>query len=143
MGRSHVNRRRRERPLRHHRDAVDRELDLVCGELDVNPPPPVRRDLVDEVVRFASPWAFQGIDAVLPAERKDLIRAWLFYRLVGTVETPSDIRRMARSFAPAPDDDFRAGGFRFGDPTTAAVAGAHASRHRRHTAKSGRVMSIE
>jgi len=139
MGQSHVNRRRRERPLRRHRRAVSRELAFVCDELDLDPPETQRRELVEEVVWLASPWAFHGIEAVLPAERTDLIRAWLFHRLARVVESPFEIQRMALSLAPAPDDDFRSGRFHWADPTSAEVARAHASRHRRRSTATRRV----
>jgi hypothetical protein len=131
MGQSHVKRRRRERPLRRHRRAVARELQCECDQLGLDPSPQQRRELVEEVVWLASPWAFRGIDAVLPADRGDLIRAWLALRLVGAVETRTEIERMARGLAPAPDDDFRPGLRHWGDPTSDNVASAHASRHRR------------
>jgi hypothetical protein len=133
MGQSHVNRRQRERPLRRHRRAVSRELAFVCDQMDLDPPASRRRELVEEAVWLASPWGFRGIDAVLPAERTDLIRAWMFHRLSRVVETPFEIQRMARSLAPAPDDDFCPGPLRIGDPTSAEVAAAHASRRRRRS----------
>ena len=131
MGRSHVKRRKRERPLRRYRTVVARELDLVCGDLRVDVEPDRKRDLIEEVVGLASPWAFSGIDAVIPAQRRDLVRVWLLHRLYGSVETPADVERMARHLAPTPDDDFCPGLRRIGDPTSDAVRSAHASRHRR------------
>ena len=131
MGQSHVKRRKRERPLRRHRTVVARELDVVCADLGVNVEPDRKRDLIEEVVRLASPWAFSGIDAVIPAQRRDLVRLWLLHRLCGSVETPADVERMARRLAPAPDDDFCPGLRHFGDPTSAQVRSAHASQHRR------------
>lgn len=131
MGQSHVKRRERERPLRRHRAPVARELQTVCTDLGLDPPPSERRKLIDEVVWLANPSAFRGIDAPIPAGRTDLMRAWFFHRLVGTVETTSDVERMARHLAPAPDDDFCPGSRWFGDPTSDAVRSAHASQHRR------------
>lgn len=142
MGQSHVKRRRRERPLRRHRRVVARELQCACDELGVDPSPQQRRDLVEEVVWLASPWAFRGIDAVLPADRRDLIRAWLALRLVGEVETTSEIERMARSLAPVPDKNFCAGLRHWGDPTSDDVASAHASRQRRRTPARTQVMPM-
>jgi len=93
-----------------------------------------REALIDEVVRFADPWAFSGIDAVIPAERADLIRRWLTFRLLGVIDSPADVQRTARSFAPSPDDDFCPGRRHFGDPTSANVAAAYASRRRQRRA---------
>jgi len=90
MGRSHVQRRRRERPLRLHQKAVEPECDRVCADLGLNLSEEARRELICEVVRLASPWAFDGIDAVLPAERRDLIRIWLRCRLSGLAQTAQD-----------------------------------------------------
>lgn len=142
MGRSHVSRRRRERPLRRHRDAVAR-VRFVCDQLGVDPPPGERHELVEEVVWLASPWAFRGIDAVLPAERTDLIRAWLFHRLAGVVETPFEIQRMAASLAPAPGHEFSPGLHHWGDPTSADVVSAHASRHRRRARSTRQVVPLD
>lgn len=141
MGQSHIKRRHRERPLRRHGRAVARELQCVCDQLGLDPPQRQRDELVDEAVGLANPWAFHGIDAVLPADRRDLIRDWLVLRLTGRVTTPSEIERMARRFAPVPDDSVRPGLRTWGDPRSAEVASAHASQRRRRASTKATVMS--
>lgn len=131
VGKSQVESRRRERPIKRLRPRADRELQRVCDDLQVDPPVDERRDLMDEVIRFADPYAFKGIDAVIPAERPDLMRLWFLYRLAHIVETPAEVQRAVRRIAPSPDDDFRPGERRLGDPGSAEVAAAYASRQRR------------
>ncbi len=60
MGKSHAKRRRRERPIRRHRDVAARELQAVCDDLGHTPSVERRLALIDEMVRFASPFAFSG-----------------------------------------------------------------------------------
>jgi hypothetical protein len=141
VGQSHAKRRRRERPIKLHRRRAARELQAVCDALGECPSGERREAFVDEVVWLANPWAFSGIDAVIPAERSDLMRAWFSLRLVGVIDTPADVQRMARSFAPAPDDDFCPGQHYFGDPTSANVAAAYASRHRRRAHTKGGLLT--
>ncbi len=125
MGQSHAKRRRRERPIRRHRDVAAREFQDVCEKFGFDPSNERRRALIDEAVRMASPFAFSGIDAAIPAGRKDLMREWYFLRLSGLVEAPAEVERMARVFCPSPDDVERhAGRRRVGDPSSASVAAA-------------------
>ncbi len=105
----------------------------MCDDLGMAPSVEQRRALISEMVWLANPYAFSGIDAVIPARRTDLMRAWFFHRLTGVVETPAEVQRMARAFAPVPDDDVGLGLRCFGDPTSADVAAAYASRQRRRT----------
>lgn len=109
----------------------------MCLAFGAVPSADRRKELVDEVVWLANPWAFAGIDAVIPSERTDLMRAWLALRLAGVIDTAADVQRAARSFAPSPDDDFCPGQHYFGDPTSANVAAAYASRRRRRAPKEG------
>lgn len=137
MGKSHSKRRARERAIKLHRSRVERELSRVCSDLDREPSAEEQRVLVDEMMWFASPYAFKGIDAVVPAERPDLMRLWFLYRLAHVVETAAEVQRAVRRVAPSPDDDFRPGQRRLGDPGSAEVATAYASRQRRR-ARRGR-----
>lgn len=137
MGQAHVKRRQRQRPLRAYESVVSRELDRVSRDLGFAPPAPRRHALIEEAVGLASPYRFPGIDAVIPAERPDLLRAWLLLRITGLVESPQDIERAARQFAPAPDDDFRPRVRETGDPTSSQVLSAHVSRHPRRLHRGG------
>lgn len=106
MGRSHVNRRQRERPLRELRAKAGREVDEFYdkhgGALAANE----RAELIDDLVRLADPWAYRGIDAPLPAHLCNLRRAWIALHHAGLIRTPANRERFARLLAPAPDYDY-------------------------------------
>jgi hypothetical protein len=69
--------------------------------------------LVGEVLRLADPYAYAGLDAVIPAPRVDLVRVWFRARLTGAADTDAQRAALARRIAPAPDDD-PAGPFAWG-----------------------------
>lgn len=132
MGRSHVQRRRREQqPLRRLRGSVRDQLDWACSVLEKSPDEAVQRGLIDEVVAAASPYVFHDRDAVIPAEREDLMRAYLLLRLLGVLGAQAEITGYLRRTAPAPDDGFCPGVRSWSDPTCAEVRAAYASRRRR------------
>jgi len=127
MGQSHVKRRHRlHKPLKVLRAVASRELENVCEASGHTPDDHEHDLLVAEAVSLADPWAIAGVDAVLPADRLDLMRAWYVLRLSGVVVTEEEKLRAARSLAPCP------GPVRdYSDALAADVAAAYASQHRR------------
>jgi hypothetical protein len=110
---------------------VRRLLDEACTDIAIDLTDTQAHELVDEAVRFANPWAFDGLNTALPAGRHDLVRQWFRMRLDGTVKAIADIEVAARKIAPCPPDDGFRGGRRWADPTSDDVAAAHASQRRR------------
>ncbi len=138
MGRSHVNRRRRARPIRIHKRTVARLLAEVLDERGESLTAAMQQELIIEVaVWLSNPWALSGIDAAIPAGRHDVIREWFRWRLDGGGQTVEDRVRAARRIAPCPDDDIGGGPRRFGDPTSDDVGDAHAAEHRRKVKRAG------
>jgi hypothetical protein len=138
MGRSHVNRRHRTRPIRWHKRTVGRLLAEVLEARGEFLAAEGRHELIIEVaVWLSNPRALRGIDAPIPAGRHDLIRTWLEWRLDGGGQTFEERARAARRIAPCPDDDIGGGPRRFGDQSSEAVAAAQASLRRRALKRRG------
>lgn len=137
MGQSHVNRRRRNSPIKRHADAVGLILDQICCDRRVRLSDTRRAEIVKVTVAMANPFAFSGIDIAIPAGRTDLVREFLERYLDGKIVKRRDLERVARELAPLPDDHFCRGPRAFGDPTSEQVASAYASQHRRLLRKSG------
>jgi hypothetical protein len=131
MGRSHVSKRHREKPLRRHRATCERLVAETCALLEEDPE--AHDWLADEVFRLADPWFMPGPDAPIPAHRHDLARKWIFVRMVGLASTAYDRARLAWDYAPTrPEDPGSGSRVHWGDPDYEEfLAAARALRRRR------------
>jgi len=81
---------------------IDRRVREELGRSETDGVP--SRDLVLEVARLADPWAVNGLDVVVPGNRKDLARRWIAARIEGRGQSEEDWLALAKEIAPAPDE---------------------------------------
>lgn len=65
---------------------------------------PGRKELVNEVLRLASPHAVSSVDVVIPGGRDDLARHWIAARLAGRGADQEDWRALVLEVARPPDE---------------------------------------
>lgn len=122
--------------------AVQIDVRAVAEEEGVYLPPDREAALVRRLVNLADPYAYEGIDAPLPADRWDLRREFCRRVLSGQIRTEREIEQHARELAPIPGDPVppgpgRSWGSLMPSVTYNQAAQAFADRRRRRPRSTG------
>lgn len=104
MTNSRERQRRWDRQLKLWRAVIEAELEQERAAQGLQPDDRIPDQIiVNEVLEMADPERYPPMDAVIPAPRRDLARAWIKGRLEGRLDTEAQRQEFARTLAPIPD----------------------------------------
>lgn len=107
--------RKREKPLKELRRAIEADFDRAASDHHAEADPAMRKRICGEVFKLSDPLLPGFHEAALPSYRGDLRRDFIRRRLDGEGEG-EDLWRLAREYMPIPDGWAPSGRFTIGHP---------------------------